>query len=127
MPTPLILSYAKRSRKPVHEVEAAWSRAKEQAKGIRRSNIIDKEYWALVNGLMKKELGLNESKVSFKTFLESLGESKTKKELLAMGGEPLSSFQDIIKVPSDGSFWRQKGNVYIRFSEGVELEGEVLQ
>jgi hypothetical protein len=68
MPTPLILSYAKRSKKTVQQVEAAWDRAKEQAKGIRRSNIIDKQYWSLVNGLFKKELGLSES-LTFKQFI----------------------------------------------------------
>ena len=68
MPTPLVLSYAKRSRKPVEAVEKIWDRAKDQAKAIRRSDIIDKDYWRLVNGLVKKELGLNES-LTFKNFL----------------------------------------------------------
>ena len=68
MPTPLILSYAKKTGKPVHAIEEIWDRCKEQAKGIRRSNIIDKQYWALVNGLLKKELGLSES-LTFKEFI----------------------------------------------------------
>ena len=69
MPTPLILSYTKKSRKSVEQVEAAWSRAKDQAKAIRRSELIDKAYWKLVNGLVKKELGLNES-TGFKEYVE---------------------------------------------------------
>jgi hypothetical protein len=68
MPTPLIISYAKRARKSVEVVEKVWDSAKEQAKGIRRSNIIDKDYWRLVNGLVKKELGLAES-LTFKDFV----------------------------------------------------------
>ena len=68
MPTPLIQSYAKKSGKPVWKVEEIWDRCKEQAKGIRRSSVIDRQYWALVNGLLKKELGLAEA-ISFKEFL----------------------------------------------------------
>ena len=78
MPTPLILSYAKRSRQPVWKVEDAWDKAKKDAQGIRRSTIIDKDYWKLVNGLVKKALGLSES-VSFKEFmLESDGDGEIK-------------------------------------------------
>ena len=77
MPTPLILSYAKRSRRSVDFVEKAWDRAKEQAKAIRRSDVIDRDYWKLVNGIVKKELGLNES-LTFKTFLnDSIFEMST--------------------------------------------------
>lgn len=61
MPTPLIISYAKKSKRSVGEVEAAWDRAKEKAKAIRNTQEIDKNYWRLVNGLVKKELGLSES------------------------------------------------------------------
>lgn len=78
MPTPLVISYAKRARKPVEAVEKIWHRAKDQAKAIRRSDIIDKDYWRLVNGLVKKELGLNES-LTFKTFLNETIDQKTNK------------------------------------------------
>ena len=72
MPTPLIAKYAQKTGKSVAKVEEIWDRCKEQAKGIRRSNIIDKQYWALVNGLVKKELGITESL----TFKEYLGEKE---------------------------------------------------
>lgn len=71
MPTPLILSYARKTKLPVEKVEAAWARAKEKALAIRRSPLIDRQYWALVNGLLKKELGLNENKTSFLEIFES--------------------------------------------------------
>jgi hypothetical protein len=61
MPSPLIKSYAAKTKKSEAEVEAAWERAKKSAEGIRRSTVKDKDYWRLVNGLLKKELGLNEA------------------------------------------------------------------
>jgi hypothetical protein len=69
MPTPLILKYAQKSKKQVHEVEAAWEQSKKEAEGIRRSKQRDPQYWALVNGLTKKKLGITES-TSFKEFNE---------------------------------------------------------
>jgi hypothetical protein len=60
MPTALIKSYAEKTKKSEGEVEAAWERAKKMAEGIRKSSVKDNDYWRLVNGLLKKELGLNE-------------------------------------------------------------------
>ena len=68
MPSPLIAAYAKKLRVPEAQVEKAWELAKEKAKGIRRSNIIDKSYWKLVNGILKRDLGLSES-TTFMTYL----------------------------------------------------------
>jgi hypothetical protein len=60
MPTALIKSYAEKTKKSEGEVEAAWERAKKMADGIRKSSVKDDDYWRLVNGLLKIELGLNE-------------------------------------------------------------------
>lgn len=77
MPTPLIKKFAEKAKKPEWQVEEIWKRCKEQAKGIRRSDIIDKDYWRLVTGLMKKELGLSEDlKPSFKDFIAEILDSR---------------------------------------------------
>ena len=70
MPTPLIQSYARKAKKTVAEVEAIWDKAKEKAKAIRNSDAKDPAFWRLVNGITKKELGLNEA-VTFNEFLKT--------------------------------------------------------
>jgi len=68
MPTPLIKKYAEKTKKSIQTIERMWDEAKKKAKAIRRSEIEDKDYWRLVNGLLKKDLGLNEGQ-TFKSFL----------------------------------------------------------
>jgi hypothetical protein len=70
MPLPLIIAYAKKARCPEAKVEQEWDAAKKKADGIvgikspsqREGN---RRYWALVNGILKRSLGLSEAKTSF--------------------------------------------------------------
>jgi len=66
MPSSLINKYAQETKKPVAEVEKIWDEAKEAAgKKFKPGS----QYWAYVNGTVRKRLGLSEA-LTFKEFIE---------------------------------------------------------
>lgn len=75
MPAPLVVSLAKKARTSVDTVEAYWQEAKEQAH--QKFKVRDgKHYWAYVNAIVQRRLGLRESEqITFKDFIIAEGES----------------------------------------------------
>lgn len=74
MPVPMLKKYAELAKVPLSKAEDAWERAKKQADGImhvRSERDRVGKYWALVNGLTKKALGVQGQYVreSFSSFL----------------------------------------------------------
>ena len=66
MPTPFIISLAKKSNKSVEEVESIWHKAKQIAKEKFKDE--NDDYWKFVTYLTKRQC--NES-LSFKEFLDN--------------------------------------------------------
>lgn len=70
MPNDLVKSYADKTNKSVDEVEKIWNEAKAQAHD--KFGEESDSFWAYVNAIVQKRLGLNESKkLSFSDFLAS--------------------------------------------------------
>lgn len=59
MPNAVVKKYAEKTGKSVAEVEKVWDEAKEQTKDKFKED--DPSFWAYVNGIVKKRLGLSES------------------------------------------------------------------
>ena len=70
MPSNVVKSFADKTGKSVPEVDKLWNKAKEIASEQGQA-----ENYALITGILKKMLGLNET-ISFKEFLEQSQESK---------------------------------------------------
>jgi hypothetical protein len=71
MPLPLLDAYAKKAHCSIGNVEREWDAAKKKADGIvgiRNPSDRNRKYWALVNGILKRSLGLSEAL----TFKESM-------------------------------------------------------
>lgn len=105
MPLPLIQSYAKKAKVDVTKVEEIWERAKKQAEGIRRSAQRDRQFWALVNGITKKELGLREG-LTLKEF-DMINEFLKSDEFKDPQAPTKYEFKRGTKV-----YWRDGDNVY---------------
>lgn len=71
MPTPLIKSYAKKTGKTEAQVEELWRKAQDQAKAKYDVKNAPRLYWSVVNGTLKKMLGLSEA-IGFKDWLAEL-------------------------------------------------------
>lgn len=63
MPNDLVKSYADKTNKSVDEVEKIWNEAKAQAHD--KFGEESDSFWAYVNAIVQKRLGLNESNDSF--------------------------------------------------------------
>lgn len=66
MPSNVVKSFADKTGKSVAEVDKLWNKAKEIASEQGQA-----ENYALITGILKKMLGLNET-ISFKEFIEQL-------------------------------------------------------
>lgn len=66
MPSSVVKSFADKTGKSVQEVDKLWNKAKEIAAEQGQP-----ENYALITGILKKMLGLNET-ISFKEFLKQL-------------------------------------------------------
>jgi hypothetical protein len=68
MPNNVVKSYATKTKKSVATVEKYWDEAKASAeKAIGKKG---PRFWAYVNGIVKKRLGLAESALTFKEFVD---------------------------------------------------------
>lgn len=68
MPNPLISKYAVKAKTTEAKVEEIWRRAKEEAYNRFRGNK-SPQYWAYVNAIVQRRLGLREGKITFKDML----------------------------------------------------------
>ena len=82
MPNPLVKSYASKAKKSVQAVEKIWDEAKVAAeKAIGKKG---PRYWAYVNAVTKKRLGLAEN-MSFKEYVDM---TKPEVELVEPSSDP---------------------------------------
>ena len=66
MPNAVVKSYAEKTGKSVEHVEKWWEEAKEQAsKKFKKKS---KNFWAYVNGIVKRRAGLSEE-LTFKDYM----------------------------------------------------------
>lgn len=71
MPAPALKSLAKKTHTKMGRAEHLWKKAKEIVSKEYDYDHNDPHYWALVMGITKKMLGMNENeKITFKKFLE---------------------------------------------------------
>ena len=114
MPNALILKYAKQSKAPVKDVEYYWDVAKEAADQKFGKNQKAPGYWAYVNAIVRKRLGLRES---FREFSDWFYLTELKKPTL---GETME-FNYQVKEAFDTEIpiedWR---------SEGKNLVGKLM-
>jgi hypothetical protein len=64
MPSPVIKSFAKKSKKSIAEVDAIWNETKEEA--IKKFKTESPQFWAYVNATVQAKLGISKS---FKEFV----------------------------------------------------------
>jgi len=67
MPTQAIKNYAKESGKTVAEVEAMWEDCKVTAR--KKFEKEDSQYWAYVNGCVKRKLGISHVSMEYDKIL----------------------------------------------------------
>lgn len=72
MPSPVVKSFAEKSGKSVQTVEKYWDEAKMSAREKFKNE--SPSFWAYVNTVVQKRLGLKETKLSFKQFTAILNE-----------------------------------------------------
>jgi len=81
MPNNIVKSFAKESNKSISEVEKLWDKSKEIVKSEYKDVKEDSaEFYKLVTGVLKKQLGINESQeildelvhLKFRDFIERL-------------------------------------------------------
>lgn len=70
MPNSLVISFAKKSKKSVSEVEKLWKSAVDIVKKEYKAKESDKKFYPLVVGVLKKSLGINQEEISFLDFLQ---------------------------------------------------------
>ena len=73
MPSPVVKSFVEKSGQSVQTVEKYWDEAKMSAREKFKRK--DSHFWAYVNAIVQKRLGLKEVKLSFKDFMSILNEN----------------------------------------------------
>jgi len=75
MPARLVKSFAKKTGKPVEEVERRWEKAKKIVSDEYEIGPTDDSYYGLVVGVLKKSLGIKETYLFADKFKKLLRES----------------------------------------------------
>jgi hypothetical protein len=69
MPVPMLKSFAKKAGKSEAEAEFIWNDTKKDAK--KKFKKEDGHFWAYVNAVVQRKLGLKEEKITFRTYYGS--------------------------------------------------------
>lgn len=126
MPNNLIKSYAEKSGKPESEVEKMWDEVKKSVfSSDNYEDLTDERKYAIVNGIVKKNLGLNEEETSllnrFRSLLKEKGDKKPESD-----EEDELDLDDLEDTDGDGKDDEEEKMVAFHFQESTIFESVYL-